>query len=146
MKLATLATALALACTPLAFAAEPPPKEVVLIDHTKVADAFAKGSGLLANRAYKIMTGHRVQPGIVEIHDHDTDIFYVVDGSATFVTGGTPVDPKSTGAGEVRAPSTTGGTPHHLTKGDVIVIPKGVPHWFTEASGPFLYFVVKVTE
>jgi quercetin dioxygenase-like cupin family protein len=146
MKTPALISALALIFTGFAFAAEPPPKDVVLLDHAKMAEAFAKGSGLLANSAYKIMAGRRVQPGIVEIHDHDTDILYIVEGSATFVTGGTAVDPKTTGAGEVRAPKTTGGTPHHLTKGDVIVIPKTIPHWFTEVSGTFLYFVVKVTE
>jgi quercetin dioxygenase-like cupin family protein len=34
----------------------------------------------------------------------------------------------------------------HLTKGDVIVIPAGVPHWMTEVSNPFLYLVIKVTK
>jgi mannose-6-phosphate isomerase-like protein (cupin superfamily) len=69
-----------------------------------------------------------------------------MEGSATFVTGGTVVEPATTGPGEARGKAITGGTPRHLQKGDVIVIPKGVPHWFTEVSSPFLYFVVKVTE
>ena len=43
-------------------------------------------------------------------------------------------------------PQLTGGEEHHLKKGDVIVIPNGVPHKFTEVSGTFLYFVVKVSQ
>jgi glc operon protein GlcG len=111
------------------------------VDH-----AFSIGAPLLLNGLYKVQTGRRLVPGSVEVHTRDTDIFYVTDGSATFVTGGTAVDPKESGPGEIRAKSIVGGVERHLTKGDVIIIPKGVPHQFTEVTGPFLYFVVKVTE
>ena len=126
--------------------AEPAPTNVEVFDHAKVDEAFAKGQPLLINDRYKIMAGRHVTPGNVEVHEHDTDIFYVTEGSATFVTGGTLVNSRVEKPGEIRAEKTTGGTTHHLTKGDVIVIPKGTPHWFTEVSGTFLYFVVKVTE
>jgi quercetin dioxygenase-like cupin family protein len=56
------------------------------------------------------------------------------------------VAPKATKPGEMTAKSITGGVEHHLQRGDVIVIPSGVPHQFTEVSGTFLYFVVKVTK
>lgn len=126
--------------------AEPPPTDVVLFDHAKVDGAFAQGLPLLANAHYKISAGRRVVPGNVEVHTQDTDIFYIMEGSATFVTGGTVVEPATVSPGETRGKAITGGTTRHLQKGDVIVIPKGLPHWFTEVSGPFLYFVVKVTE
>ena len=100
---------------------------------------------MLANSSFKVLAGRRVTGGNVEVHTQDTDIFYVVEGSATFVTGGTIADSTTTAPGEIRGKATTGGVPHHLTKGDVIVIPKGIPHWFTEVSGIFLYYVVKVT-
>ncbi len=129
-----------------ATAADAPPAEVVSIDHAKVDAAFAKGMPLLANSKYKISAGRRVTTGPVEIHANDTDIFYVVEGSATFVTGGTAVEPTTKAPGESNAKSIEGGVTHHLTKGDVIVIPKGVPHWFTAIDSTFLYFVVKVTE
>ena len=58
----------------------------------------------------------------MEVHANDTDIFYVTEGDATVVTGGTPVDAKTTGAGEVRAEKITGGVTRRLTKGDVVVI------------------------
>lgn len=123
----------------------PPPTEVVLFNHGKVDHIFTTGGALLVNEQYKVQAGRRIVPGNVEIHTRDTDVFYILDGTATFVTGGAAVDPKETGPGEIRAKSITGGTEHHLAKGDVIIIPNGIPHQFTEVTGPFLYFVVKVT-
>ncbi len=145
MKTTALLSIAIVAFLPVAIAAEPPPTEVLLIDHAKLDEAFAKGRTVLANSSFKILAGRRVAPGEVEIHEHDTDIFYIVEGSATFVTGGTAVDPKPTTSGEIRAKEISGGAAHQLTKGDVIVIPSGTPHQFTAVSGTFLYYVVKVT-
>ena len=93
------------------------------------------------------MAGHRDDAkGAAEIHAKDTDVFYVLEGSATFVTGGELVDgaPKPGDPDEIRGPSVRGGESHKLEQGDVIVIPRGVPHHFTEVTTPFNYFVVKV--
>jgi quercetin dioxygenase-like cupin family protein len=117
----------------------------ILIDHEKVAAAFAKGVPLLETNNFKIQAGRREVPGIVEVHARDTDIFYVLEGAATLVTGGKAVEPKRLSDDEVRAKEIVGGEVRHLVKGDVIIIPKGVPHWFKEVNGPFLYYVVKVT-
>jgi mannose-6-phosphate isomerase-like protein (cupin superfamily) len=124
----------------------PPPTDVVFFGHDQVHQTFWTGGSLLVNERYKVQCGRRVIPGSVEIHTRDTDVFYILDGSATFVTGGTAVDQKTTAPGEIRAKSITGGTERHLAKGDIIVIPHGIPHQFTQVSGPFLYFVVKVTQ
>ena len=53
---------------------------------------------------------------------------------------------KTVRPGEISGETITGGTPHKLVKGDVVVVPAGVPHWFNEVSGTFLYFVIKVTK
>jgi glc operon protein GlcG len=118
---------------------------VIHIDHEQVATAFAKGTPIVVTNNFKVQTGNRTGPGEVEIHERDTDIFYILEGSATFVTGGQPVEAKVTGPGETRARKMTGGEEHHLTKGDVIVIPNGVPHWFKEVPEHVVYYVVKVT-
>lgn len=124
-----------------------PPTEVVQISHTEVAAAFAQGRPILSNSSYKIQAGRRmVAPGQVEVHEHDTDIFYVQEGTATFVTGGTVEESKASGPGEVRGKTIVGGTKHTLQKGDMIIVPAGTPHWFTELTNPFLYLVVKVTK
>jgi mannose-6-phosphate isomerase-like protein (cupin superfamily) len=101
---------------------------------------------LLQTNNYKVMAGRRVAPGEVEIHEKDTDVFYITEGSATFVTGGTAANQHTVSPGEIRAPQIVGGKEHHLNKGDVIVIPNGVPHQFTAVNGTFLYFVVKFSK
>jgi mannose-6-phosphate isomerase-like protein (cupin superfamily) len=124
---------------------QPQKPAVVHIEHEKVSAAFASSGRLLVTDRFKVQTGRRTGPGEVEIHEHDTDIFYVLEGSAAFVTGGTAVDTKVSGPGETRARTISGGETRHLSKGDVIVIPANVPHQFTEVTGTFLYYVVKVT-
>jgi uncharacterized protein GlcG (DUF336 family)/quercetin dioxygenase-like cupin family protein len=116
---------------------------ITYIPADKVAQAFAKGSPLLEVEHYKVHASRREKPGLVEVHTHETDVVYVLEGTSTLVTGGEMVDPKTVSPGEIRAPSVNGGETHHLAKGDVVIIPEGVPHWFKEVSDPFLYFVVK---
>jgi mannose-6-phosphate isomerase-like protein (cupin superfamily) len=108
--------------------------------------SFTTGGSLLQTNNYKILTGHRAGPGTVEIHEKDTDVFYIVEGTATFITGGKANEVTQKSPGEYGAKEIVGGDTNHLAKGDVIVIPNKVPHWFTETSVPFLYFVVKVSQ
>ena len=65
---------------------------------------------------------------------------------ATLDWCGEMVDRRQVGPGEYRATSVRGGTTHSLSRGDVLAIPNGVPHWFKDISGPFLYYVVKVIQ
>ena len=108
-------------------------------------DAVAKGQPLIETDRYKVHASRREAPGQAEIHDADTDVIYVLDGTATIVTGGQAVAIRETAPGERRGASIDGGTTQRLAKGDVFVVPNGVPHQFTEVQGPFLYYVVKVT-
>jgi len=123
-----------------------PPTEPVIIDHAQVDANFAKGLPWLINSSYKIQAGRRVAGGKVEIHDHDTDILWVTEGSATLVTGGKAIGLTVKGPGESIGEKIEGGTTRKVVKGDLIVIPPGIPHWFSEVEGTFLYFVVKVTK
>jgi len=126
-----------------ASAAEEPSSAVTLIDHEKMAAGFAKGGTLLNNGAYQILTSHRIAPGQVEVHAQYGDIMYVVEGSATVVTGGTVVDGKTTAPGEIRGKSITGGNSNHLVPGDLLVIQAGTPHWFQQVDKLVNYYVVK---
>ena len=130
----------------LALAADSPPSGVIHISHDKVAAAFAKGTGILETNNFKVQAGRREVAGEVELHDRDTDIFYIVEGSATFVTGGKAVQPRIISPGETRVKEIVGGEAQTLAKGDIIVISAGLPHWFKEVHGPFLYYVVKVSK
>ena len=117
---------------------------ITYIPAEQVKAAFAKGAVLINHGSYQVHAGRREEPGQVEVHAKDTDVIYMLEGSTTFVTGGTVVGGKTTAPDEVRGSIVQGGETRTLTKGDVIVVPNGTPHWFKEVSGPVLYYVVKV--
>jgi len=112
----------------------------------QVSAAFQKGAVLFDGKDtnYMVHASRRDAPGQCEIHSKDTDIIYVLDGSTTFVTGGTCVDPQPTAPDEIRGTAVQNGDVRHLAKGDVIIVPNNTPHWFKEVDGPVLYYVVKV--
>jgi glc operon protein GlcG len=120
-------------------------KDASFIDPKQVAAAFAKGQPLLETAGYKVHASRRVEPGQAEIHTLDTDVIYVVDGSATLVTGGKALDTKKISPNEIRGSKIEGGQEHQITKGEVVVIPNGVPHQFTAVTGELHYFVCKPT-
>jgi quercetin dioxygenase-like cupin family protein len=93
---------------------------------------------------YSVTTVKRTAPGQSEVHAKETDIFYVIDGAATFITGGTIVEGKTTAPDQIRGSSIKGGESRHVAKGDVFTVPKGTPHWVSAVEGSFTYVVVKV--
>jgi len=117
---------------------------VTYVSHDKVTAALAKGGSLVTASDLLVSGSHRDKAGTVEVHDKETDILHVIEGEATFVTGGTVVGDKITKAGQHSGTDIQGGETHHLTKGDVIVIPAGTPHWFKQVPTSISYFVVKV--
>ena len=127
--------------------AAPPGKDsVAYIPAKALAAALAKPSAatLLQRERYQVMINRRTGPGQSELHEADTDIFYVLDGSATLTTGGTVAGGKTTAPGEIRGTGIQGGQAYHLSKGDIITIPRRTPHWFSEVRGTFDYLIIKV--
>ena len=117
---------------------------VTYLEKEKVTAAFAKGEVLFdKSDKYMVHASRREQPGMGEVHTKDADIIYVLDGTATFVTGGALVEPHNIAVDEIRGKEISGGETRKLVKGDVIIVPAGTPHWFKEVSPPFLYYVVK---
>ncbi len=116
---------------------------VTYLNKDQVAAAFAKGQPLIEVPEYKVHASRRTAGGMVEVHEHETDVVYVLEGTATLVTGGTLVNPKIIAPGEIRAPDVQGGETRKLMKGDIVIIPPNTPHWFKEVTDPFLYYVVK---
>ena len=120
---------------------------VLFYDAETVKAAFGKGAVLedgSNGENYMVHASRREKSGMSEVHELDTDIIYVLDGTAVFVTGGKSVDSKQTAPNEFRGNAIDGGETRNLKKGDVVIVPKGVPHWFKQVSGAFLYYVVKV--
>jgi hypothetical protein len=74
-----------------------------------------------------------------------SEIYYILDGNATLVTGGTLPDPKPNRPGSTTLQSNhiEGGTSRHVGKGDVIVIPGRTPHWFSSQDGDLRYLIFR---
>jgi glc operon protein GlcG len=118
---------------------------VTYFEQEKVKSAFEQGAVLFdGGERYMVHASRREKPGMAEVHTLDADIVHVLDGTATLVTGGKATDLKMTGAGEFRGAGIEGGEERQLSKGDVVIVPAGVPHWFKQVTDPFLYYVVKV--
>jgi mannose-6-phosphate isomerase-like protein (cupin superfamily) len=87
----------------------------------------------------------RTAAGGAEVHAEFTDVWYVIEGAATLVTGGSVVGGASTTPGETLGESIKGGSPRILRKGEFVIIPAGIPHWVSGIEGKeFLYIVVKM--
>ena len=121
------------------------PTVVTYVPHDKVTSTMAKG-GPIINDHGLIVLAQRRGAGEVEVHEKTNHVFIIVEGEATFVTGGTLVGAKDTAPGQKRAPNVEGGEVHHLTKGDVITIPAKTPHWFKDVPTKTIAYYAINTE
>ena len=137
MKIVLVLTTLLVSAVLLGAAAETAP--ATYADHDKVT----KGGSLVTTPEYTVSVLTRNMAGQVEVHEKETDIFYIMDGEATFLTGGTMIGGKQSRPSQWLGSDIQGGEIHHLTKGDVIVIPAGTPHWFKQVPSSVKYFTVK---
>ncbi len=118
-------------------------QKVTYVGHAKVA-AAASGADLATGPDFTVMMMKRTGAGHVEVHAKETDTFYILDGEATFVTGGTMIGGRISRPNQQLGESIQGGQTYRLTKGDVIVIRAGTPHWFKQVPRSIKYYVVKV--
>ena len=80
-----------------------------------------------------------------EVHAGFADVWYVLEGTATLVTGGALVDGAESAPGEIRGRGIAGGEAKRVRAGDFIVVPAGVPHWVSGVeTRELVYLVVKV--
>jgi mannose-6-phosphate isomerase-like protein (cupin superfamily) len=121
------------------------PTVVTYVPHDKVSATMVKGGQIISDHGL-IVLAQRRGAGEVEVHEKTNHVFIIVEGEATFVTGGTLVGARETAPGQRRAPSVQGGEVHHLTKGDVITIPARTPHWFKEVPTKTIAYYAVNTE
>ena len=79
-----------------------------------------------------------------EVHDASDDIYYVLEGEATLMLGGTLVEPNEISPGEWRAKTATGGETVRIKKGDLVVVPRGTRHQRTVTGKGFSMILIKV--
>lgn len=68
-------------------------------------------------------------------HDRDAEMFYVIEGAGTVVTGGTLQNERRTNPDNASGTGIDGGTRRRLAPGDWVMVPEKTPHWFTEIDG-----------
>jgi mannose-6-phosphate isomerase-like protein (cupin superfamily) len=121
------------------------PTVVSYVSHDKVAATMAKGGAIIEDQGLRVLAQRR-GAGEVEVHDKTNHVFIIVEGDATFVTGGTLVGGRQTAPDQIRGSDITGGTTHHLTKGDVVTVPAKTPHWFKDVSTKTIAYYAVNTE
>jgi mannose-6-phosphate isomerase-like protein (cupin superfamily) len=99
-------------------------------------------------------SGTQAEGSAVAEHDLVSEVYYVLDGSATLVTGSDIVDlkPRPADYPAVRMLNGPGGNgvsirnpaTYHLKPGDAIIIPAGVGHWFTKVDGHIRYLMIRI--
>lgn len=94
-----------------------------------------------------LMLSVRTANGLGELHQNFDDLMIVEQGSATLITGGSLVDPKTVSDGEIRGSSVKDGTSKTLGVGDVVIVPAGVPHQLLIPPGTvYKSLVAKIKE
>ena len=81
-----------------------------------------------------------------ELHDASDDVYYVLEGGATLVLGGKLDAPKEVEPGEWRSPRIIDGKTFEITKGDLVVVPRGTPHQRSTANKDFTMILIKIYE
>lgn len=93
------------------------------------------------------MLSFRSRDGEAELHANFADLFYVLDGCTTLVTGGKVIGARKVGPGETRGDAIEGGVRQELKAGDVAHVPAGMPHQMLLAGEKTVTcFVMKIQE
>ena len=110
----------------------------------QLARADRAGPGLAEERLDAVtFVAMRIKSGRAEVHKTSDDVFVVLSGEATLVTGGTVVNPS--GTDEIRGDSISGGTSAKLEKGEVVHVPQAVPHQLLlPGNETFTYMLIKI--
>jgi mannose-6-phosphate isomerase-like protein (cupin superfamily) len=93
-------------------------------------------------------------PSSVAEHDHVSEVYHIISGAATLVTGPDLVDAQRrpatnenvrllNGPGS-NAASIRSGVTHQLKAGDAIIIPAGTGHWFTRIDDHITYLMIRI--
>ena len=85
--------------------------------------------------SYRANLEYRTAVGPASVHEKEAELFYVIDGSATVVTGGTLTEERRTNPDNRTGAGINGGTPRRVAKGDFILVPENTAHWFSAIDG-----------
>jgi mannose-6-phosphate isomerase-like protein (cupin superfamily) len=87
---------------------------------------------------------YRTGVAAAAVHETEAEVFYVIDGSATMVTGGKLTEEKRTNPENLSGTGIENGNSREIAKGDFIIVPQGVPHWFSKINGTLVLMSLHV--
>jgi len=93
---------------------------------------------------YNANLEYRASVGNAAVHEREAEVFYVIDGSATMVTGGKLVKETRTNATNLTGSAIEGGDSRKVAKGDFIIVPENTPHWFSSIDGVLVLMTLHV--
>jgi mannose-6-phosphate isomerase-like protein (cupin superfamily) len=108
---------------------------IVKAKNERKADQAVFSQPLLSLAPYNAILEYRGIVGPAAVHEREMEIFYIVEGTATMVTGGKLVKETRTNPTNLSGTAIEGGTSQTVSKGDFIIVPENTPHWFSMISG-----------
>jgi mannose-6-phosphate isomerase-like protein (cupin superfamily) len=84
---------------------------------------------------YNASLEYRAAVGPAAVHEKEAELFYVIEGGGTLVTGGNLVNEKRANAGNLNGTAIEGGMTQKISKGDFAIVPENTPHWFSQIDG-----------
>jgi mannose-6-phosphate isomerase-like protein (cupin superfamily) len=93
---------------------------------------------ILALAPYRASLEYRASVGPAAVHETEAEMFYVIDGSGTLMTGGKLVKESRTNAENLTGTGIEGGESRAVAKGDFFIVPQNTPHWFSSINGSAL--------
>jgi mannose-6-phosphate isomerase-like protein (cupin superfamily) len=93
---------------------------------------------------YNANLEYRGAVGPAAVHEKEAEMFYVIEGSATLLTGGKLANEKRTNAENLTGTAIEGGNSQAVSKGDFIIVPENTPHWFSKINGTLVLMSLHV--
>src|ERR1700674_4310335 len=93
---------------------------------------------------YTASLEYRAAVATASVHEREAELFYVIDGSGTMITGGKLVNESRTNPANLTGSAVEGGTSRHVAKGDFIIVPENTPHWFSAIDGTLVLMSLHV--
>ena len=155
MRAITISLVLTIAAA-AAYAQQPAPPTKTFSSAADVAALLAKakadhkdGQPIVAENIlhlapYNANLEYRASVGPASVHEREAELFYVLEGSGTLVTGGKLTDEKRTNAENLTGTGIEGGNSQAVAKGDVVIVPENTPHWFSAINGTIVLMSLHV--
>jgi mannose-6-phosphate isomerase-like protein (cupin superfamily) len=100
--------------------------------------------GILRLAPYSANLEYRAAVGPAALHEKEAELFYVIDGSGTLVTGGKLAGESRTNAENLTGTGIDGGDTQNVAKGDFFIVPENTPHWFSKINGTLVLMSLHV--